>query len=1787
MKRNRFYDQLLLISDLLCHKLYSVAFIFFVSITMGYGDVDWTAYNDCIGSTSANPNTTEFTAYSDYVGVTAGLLKNDATGGTAGMPTVTFTIPVGTEMQPRSEVNYGSTPAVNTEAYNLFNGKVDFSGTIIQHSTSVGWFVEIKFSNLDPAKRYTFAGSAFRNTNYPDRITQHSIAGADTYTNNSSEGVYEKNGAITKFLAGDNSSNGYVVRWDDIDPGADGEFSIYTASASSNARYGYPLHGFMLQQIDISVNTPPIVDAGADQNITLPKEYLTLTGSSSDDGQGNPDGYLQTTWSQLSGPAGVEFVTDAHQSQVTARFPVAGEYELQLYATDGLLDASDAVRITVGDSICPVGDMDGDCIVRLSDLSLLAGAWMDDMGLSYLDLNGDTLINIEELTLLAQSWLEDWTGSLQVTLLPTEVAAAGARWRVDGGAWQSSGAVVSSLPEGSHEIEYSVVAGWSGPGIQPVQVTRQEATVTSGQYSQAPREIVISEFMATNSYLPFVNSMNIYTRYDWKPNENVYPDWIELHNIGSEAINLAGWYLTDDPDNLTQWQFPSDRGTELVLNPDQYLIVFASGKEQALFPANYPYKDYYGALHTNFDLSASGEYLAVVAPDGLTVSYAYNEYPAQFPFIAYGIAMDNTPGYLTPTPGSRVNNQWTGAANSAGLPDKVADTKFSHSRGFYQNAFDVTISCSTVGAEIHYTLDGTEPKSTVGGYTLLYSGPIPISTTTCLRAKAFKTGLLPSNIDTQTYLFLDKVVEQVKPADSRYVTSWQGFPADYEMENNQSDIKLVAGSAAYTVEQSRTVIKNALEEIPTLSVVTDPDNLFGGTNGIYTHTESSGDLWERPVSAEYFSTDPNDTFQVDCGLVLQGGASRNPASSPKHSLSLRFRGGYGDSTLKTAIFKQTAVQEFDSLQLRAVYNNSWVHWDPSQRVRATLIRDQFIRDSLIAMGQKSGCDGTFVHLYLNGLYWGIYNLHERPEASHYAAYYGGDSDYYDALNGGAVTDGVSTSWNNLQTTVQSANSSSLADWAKINTVLDVENYIDWTIIQHYGLNQDLKADGNWRVAGGGLFSAPWRFFAWDVERTMENGNVGNTSPYSDFNAPFLLGYLRNFAEFRIQFADRLYMHFRNQGALTYTSASARFNKRVNELGDAIIAESARWGDYRRDVHVRDTAYLFTKNNYWLPSVSAIDGYLSAKETSAITYFKGLSPALYPAIEPPAFRINYVSQYGGDITAPSNLSMSLPSDEVWYTLDGSDPRQAGGAVNSSAVRYLGQNITLNKTVQARARSRTSGGVWSALADVVFAAGPVRDNLRITEVMYHPTDPNLEYVELKNIGAASLNLNLVRFSQGLTHSFGDVSVDAGGLVLLVKDKTVFESHYTEIPAGVPIIQWQEGSLNNAGEAIELQDALGRTILSFVYKDSWYPLTDGDGFSLTIIDPANADVTLWGQKAGWRPSVLAGGSPGTDEVGLAPDSIVINEILAHSDNENPDWIEFYNTTNQDISLGGWYLTDDAANLTKYIIPDNTQIRAFDYLVLYENTDFGSAFALSENGENVILSATSDGQITGFQVSQDFDASERNVSFGRYIKSTGGMDFVAMESRTPNEQNSNPKVGPVVITEIQYNPSADNTGDEYIELRNISSSAVMLQDAVKTEIAAGVYQTDVVPWQFTEGIDFTFPMDTTIPAGGVIIVAKNPTAFGAYYAGQLPAGTVVFGPFANDTSLSNGGEKVRLCRAGDQPLGQPRNYIRVDQVNYDDLSPWPVSPDGQGQSLTGINPAAYGNDVANWAAAAPSPGQ
>jgi len=547
---------------------------------------------------------------------------------------------------------------------------------------------------------------------------------------------------------------------------------------------------------------------------------------------------------------------------------------------------------------------------------------------------------------------------------------------------------------------------------------------------------------------------------------------------------------------------------------------------------------------------------------------------------------------------------------------------------------------------------------------------------------------------------------------------------------------------------------------------------------------------------------------------------------------------------------------------------------------------------------------------------------------------------------------------------------------------------------------------------------------------------------------------------------------------------------------------------------------------------------------------------------------------------------------------------GGAISPSAIQYTGP-ITLTRSEYIKARLK-NGTNWGALNEACYSVGPVASNLRITELMYHPEDtgnpddPNKEFIELKNIGATAINLNLVKFTNGVEFTFPNTSLAAGGYVLVVKDQTAFVARYgsgfNSIIAGE-----YSGSLNNAGEEIDLVDAVGTKILDFTYSDGWYPITDGSDFTLNIINPANPDVNSWNLEESWQASNVKGGSPGAAYASnvAANGAVVINEVLTHQDDPvYGDWIELYNTTASPINIGGWFLSDSDGNFKKYEIAAGTTIPAHGYKVFTEDANFSNTgdagchtvFALSELGEQVFLSSGSAGQLSGgYSIKQDFDAMTKDVTIGRYTKSAAAgydVDFTAMASATKGAANSGPLVPDVVINEIMYH--SGNQSDklaEYIELYNRSGSTVKLYDV----------SNPTNTWKFTNGIDFTFPAGVTLGPGKYLLVSRsNPTIFRTVYS--VPSDVNVFGPFANGTALANDGEKVELSRPETPEPDGYVPYIRVEQVNYSDGShpaagavsdPWPTTPDGGGKSLGRKVPGNYGNDVDNWQAVTPSPGQ
>ena len=338
----------------------------------------------------------------------------------------------------------------------------------------------------------------------------------------------------------------------------------------------------------------------------------------------------------------------------------------------------------------------------------------------------------------------------------------------------------------------------------------------------------------------------------------------------------------------------------------------------------------------------------------------------------------------------------------------------------------------------------------------------------------------------------------------------------------------------------------------------------------------------------------------------------------------------------------------------------------------------------------------------------------------------------------------------------------------------------------------------------------------------------------------------------------------------------------------------------------------------------------------------------------------------------------------------------------------------------------------------------------------------------------------------------------------------------------------------------------------------------------------------------------------------SIVINEVIAHTDPPLEDAVELYNTTGDDIDISGWYLSDSQDNLLKYRVPAGTTVPAGGFKVFYEyqfNGDNpGTPFSFSSaKGDQVYLSQSlSAGTVTGYRAFAEFDASENGVSFGRH-QTSAGFDFTALSARTfgvdapatanqfragTGKTNAYAKVGPVVINEIMYNQPGTNDALEFVELQNILGTPQPLFDPANPANT----------WRVRKGIDFDFPANVTLPAGGFLLLvnfnpATDTAALASFRAAYPSLGTNIplHGPYGG--KLDNGGEAIELQKP-DAPQTVPGPdfgtvpRIVVDRVVYSDVAPWPVSPDGTGDSLKRLVASLYGNDPANWSGGVPTPG-
>ncbi|MFC1763730.1 lamin tail domain-containing protein [Planctomycetota bacterium] len=962
--------------------------------------------------------------------------------------------------------------------------------------------------------------------------------------------------------------------------------------------------------------------------------------------------------------------------------------------------------------------------------------------------------------------------------------------------------------------------------------------------------LIIHEFMAVNSTLTDIRpvpAVNIYTEVVGEPE---YADWIELKNRSQQTISLAGWHLTDNPNNLSKWSFPAG----VTIPAGGYVVVYASNKDEAKY--GYPFFDDRDHLHTNFELSLSGEYLALVRPDGKTIEHEYHDYPPQRGLVSYGVTSgaDQQTGYLV--------GVTVGAKNTEIYAGVVEEVQFSQAHGFYDQAISLTLSCATSGVKIRFTLDNSTPTATHG---TVYSQPLAITKTTCVRAAAFKSNHLSSTVQTQTYLFLENVAGQTRP--SSYPNQWRSggdnTSGDYDVDPDITDPAGRFGNLyAATFEED-------LLSIPSISIVAPIEDLFGST-GIYVNESQDGT--ERFGSAELLDPNGIETFTTSCGIRMQGGAGEVSGGgtlgrwkNKKLSMRLMFRGIYGGQ-FKYPLFGAAGTDAFDTIVLDSCPQNSWTHSQTIQQTRGDYVRDELASYTQLVVGGYA-CHGRPLHLYINGLYWGLYWMHERPDAAFAASYLGGDKEDYDVIKHvwyNAI-DGDNGDYLAMFS-ITPTGRDHLTAFQDLQQMLDVNDFIDYMITNYYLGNGDWDHK-NWYATRNRFDpEGRWRWHMWDGEHVMAEGEMGwfgrhdNTGYRITDRAPTGLhwDWIRN-DEYRMLFADRVHQHCFHDGPLTPENFLALFNHLTDKIDRAIVGESARWGDYRRSTP-------YTRNQEWLTECNRLRqqripnrrDIVLDQFTGAVTQY-AKNPAWYPLIDPPEFFVNGTPQYGGSISSSDLLVMTAGAQlSVLYTLDGSDPRLPGGAVNPTANDYLSP-VSLSRSSIVKARSRTSGGTWSALSNTIFGLTSIPEGLRVTELMYHPATANTEFIELQNIGTEMIDLAMVRFSDGVDYPLPSLTLAPHATLVVVENIAAFDAQYPHFDGTV--VGPYKGSLSNSGETIELQDATGALVQRFTYQDRWYSSTDGNGYSLTILDPC-AETSQWNQPIGWKPSANKGGSPGVVE-------------------------------------------------------------------------------------------------------------------------------------------------------------------------------------------------------------------------------------------------------------------------------------------------------------------------------------
>lgn len=714
-----------------------------------------------------------------------------------------------------------------------------------------------------------------------------------------------------------------------------------------------------------------------------------------------------------------------------------------------------------------------------------------------------------------------------------------------------------------------------------------------------------------------------------------------------------------------------------------------------------------------------------------------------------------------------------------GAAEFTAPPEFSLAGGFYASALFLELIPPAPSAAIHYTLDGSDPTDS----SPLYTAPIQIGETTVVRARATETGYLASRIITHSYVL------------------------------------------------------NEPTTLPTVSLATDPPNLWDNQTGIYAFGDHHDPLypyfganfwrnWERPVHIEFFESNGTPVFRLDAGLKIHGGYTRG---LPQKSLRLLARGGYGTPSIEYRIFAEKEIDAFRCLILRNAGNDC---------CKAHL-RDALQHQIAAHMGLDHQSYRP-ARVYLNGEYWGIHNIRERIDGNYLASNHGVDPDSTDLLKHNSelpeAVEGDAVHYLAMRDFIESNGLHREANYAYVQTQMDVDNFASYYVLCIYCANYDWPGNNNrlWRQRDP---DGRWRWIVSDTDWALElGGNAKHETLACAMNpcglpwpnppwATFLFRSLLANAEFKQSFINRYADHmnstFLPAQTMAMTAAAAE------HIEEEIPRHMERW-----DFPVED----------WTNHVESI-----------LTFFN-MRPKYARSHIVKEFDLRGTLILSLDIAPPGAGNIRLTAIDVDSTWSGIYFQDVPIPLTAIPVPgYTFQGWSHPELPQEAAVEINPGGDFAVTALFAMDTSP-RDTVIISEINYHSADdfdPG-DWVELHNPAGSPVDLSGWIFRDEFDDRAFTIPnstlLPAGGYLVLCRDVPAFRALFPDVTGVLGNLGF---GFNAGGESLRLFDAEARLHDSVEYDDEppWPTGPDGGGATLELIDPGldNALPESWAASAG----------------------------------------------------------------------------------------------------------------------------------------------------------------------------------------------------------------------------------------------------------------------------------------------------------------------------------------------------